>query len=68
MLTYYHSQGEQALARRQRLVKALLSSRQLPAAGWDEGSIEMLVRVGSFFCSSDLPSRGVGLRISGGAG
>lgn len=45
MLDSYHLQGEQALARRQRLVKALLSSRQLPATGWDEATIEMLVRV-----------------------
>ncbi len=41
----YIAQGQQALAARQRLVKALLSSRRLPEQGWDEGSIQMLVQV-----------------------
>ncbi|PNH12953.1 O-phosphoseryl-tRNA(Sec) selenium transferase [Tetrabaena socialis] len=40
----YIRQGEQALARRQRLIKALLSSRKLPERGWDEATIEMLIR------------------------
>jgi O-phospho-L-seryl-tRNASec:L-selenocysteinyl-tRNA synthase len=41
----YISQGQQALAARQRLVKALLSSRRLPEQGWDEASIQMLMQV-----------------------
>ncbi|PNH12955.1 O-phosphoseryl-tRNA(Sec) selenium transferase [Tetrabaena socialis] len=41
----YIRQGEQALARRQRLIKALLSSRKLPEKGWDEATVEMLIRV-----------------------
>lgn len=41
----YIRQGEQGLARRQRLVKSLLSSRRLPEAGWDEATIEMFIRV-----------------------
>ncbi len=52
----------QALAKRHRLVKALLSSRRLPDKGWDEGTIEMLIRVRRFRFSLldaallDLPS------------
>lgn len=41
----YISQGQQALARRQRLIKALLSSRRLPEEGWDEPTIEAFVQV-----------------------
>ncbi len=41
----YVSQGQQALARRHRLVKTLLSSRRLPDHGWDEPTIEMFVQV-----------------------
>ena len=40
----YVAQGAQALVRRRRLVKALLSERRLPEAGWDEASIEMLLQ------------------------
>jgi hypothetical protein len=42
----YVAQGQQALAARQRQVKALLSSRRLPEQGWDEASIAMLLQVG----------------------
>jgi hypothetical protein len=44
----YINQGAQALATRRRLVKALLSSRRLPARGWDEATIEMLLTVGAW--------------------
>lgn len=43
----YITQGEQALSRRRRLVKALLSQRRLPARGWDDATIEMLLQVRS---------------------
>ncbi|GLC64731.1 hypothetical protein PLESTF_000201300 [Pleodorina starrii] len=59
----YIRQGEQALARRQRLVKALLSSRRLPERGWDEATIEMLVRDCSAMDSNNfLDNVGVGER------
>ena len=41
----YISQGQQALAKRHRLIKTLLSSRRLPEQGWDEPTIEMFVQV-----------------------
>jgi len=41
----YINQGQQALARRHRLIKALLSSRRLPEQGWDEPTIEAFVQV-----------------------
>lgn len=41
----YVSQGAAALGSRRRLVKALLSNRALPAEGWDEATIEMLLQV-----------------------
>ena len=58
----YVAQGQQALTRRRRLVKALLSSRQLPAKGWDEATIDMLVKVSplprprDFSCQSLTPT------------
>lgn len=41
----YVSQGAAALGSRRRLVKALLSNRALPAEGWDEATIDMLLQV-----------------------
>lgn len=41
----YIKQGQQALARRHRLIKTLLSSRRLPEQGWDEPTIEAFVQV-----------------------
>lgn len=41
----YVQQGAQALARRRRLVKTLLSQRRLPEQGWDDATIEMLMQV-----------------------
>lgn len=42
----YIDQGAQALARRRRLVKALLSQRRLPQEGWDDATIELFIQVG----------------------
>eukprot|EP00198_Chlamydomonas_reinhardtii_P004643 XP_001693979.1 selenocysteine synthase [Chlamydomonas reinhardtii] len=59
----YIRQGEQGLARRQRLVKSLLSSRRLPEAGWDEATIEMFIRDCSAMDSNNfLDNVGVGER------
>ncbi|PNH00228.1 O-phosphoseryl-tRNA(Sec) selenium transferase, partial [Tetrabaena socialis] len=59
----YIRQGEQALARRQRLIKALLSSRKLPEKGWDEATVEMLIRDCSAMDSNNfLDNVGVGER------
>lgn len=41
----YINQGAAALAARRKAVKALLSNRSLPAEGWDEATIEMLLQV-----------------------
>lgn len=46
----YIQQGSQALARRRRLIKTLLSQRRLPQQGWDNATIEMLLQVCSIFC------------------
>lgn len=41
----YIEQGGQALARRRKLIKTLLSSRRLPQHGWDDDTIELLIKV-----------------------
>ena len=41
----YVEQGSQALAKRQRLIKALLSQRRLLPDGWDDATIQMFVQV-----------------------
>lgn len=46
----YVNQGAAALAARRKLVKALLSNRTLPAEGWDEATIEMLLQVNKCIC------------------
>ena len=43
----YVSQGAQALAKRDKLVKTLLSQRKLPDAGWDEATILKFIQVPS---------------------
>lgn len=43
--TSYIQQGAQALQRRYRLVKALLSQRKLPVEGWDDATIELFINV-----------------------
>jgi hypothetical protein len=40
----YVEQGSQALAKRQKLIKALLSQRRLPPTGWDDATIQMFLQ------------------------
>jgi hypothetical protein len=70
----YIDQGAAAMGARRRLIKALLSNRRLPAEGWDEATIEMLLQVGwcaeCWYWRSGLPhpvsvlSRGLAGRIT----
>ena len=41
----YIAQGAEALAKRQKLIKALLSQRRLPKKGWDDATIELFIQV-----------------------
>jgi hypothetical protein len=41
----YVELGAQALAKREGLIKSLLSQRRLPKLGWDEATIEIFIRV-----------------------
>lgn len=41
----YIAQGRAALNAREKLVQSLISNRRLPAVGWDEATIEMLLQV-----------------------
>lgn len=41
----YMDLGAQALAKREKLIKTLLSQRRLPKLGWDEATIEIFIRV-----------------------
>jgi hypothetical protein len=41
----YVELGAQALAKREGLIKTLLSQRRLPKLGWDEATIEIFIRV-----------------------
>ncbi|KAG2486490.1 hypothetical protein HYH03_014793 [Edaphochlamys debaryana] len=59
----YLRQGGEALAARQRRVKALLSSRRLPEQGWDEATLDMFIRDCSAMDSNNFPGNvGVGER------
>ena len=51
----YINQGAAALSARRRLIKALLSNKKLPAEGWDEATIEMLLQVSAWLkvCGHD---------------
>lgn len=40
----YIVQGTQALARRRKIVRTLLNQRRLPAAGWDDATIEIFLQ------------------------
>lgn len=40
----YINQGSQALTRRRKLIKTLLSQRRMPATGWDDASIELFLQ------------------------
>ncbi|KAK9810417.1 hypothetical protein WJX72_010391 [[Myrmecia] bisecta] len=59
----YISQGSQALARRRRLIKSLLSQRKLPVEGWDEASIELFIQDAALMDSNNfIDNVGVGER------
>jgi hypothetical protein len=62
--TSYVAQGGAALAARRRLIKGLLSNRQLPQTGWDEATIEMLLQVRLYV----LEEKGVRLALCQGCG
>ena len=40
----YVAQGAEALAKRQKLIKTLLSQRRLPQSGWDDATIELFIQ------------------------
>lgn len=50
----YIRQGAQGIAARQKLVTTLLSERRLPADGWDEASIELLVHDAALMDSNNF--------------
>ena len=59
----YINQGSQAISRRHKLIKTLLSQRKLPEHGWDDATIEMLLQDVSFMDSNNfLDNAGVGER------
>lgn len=59
----YINQGSQAISRRHKLIKTLLSQRKLPEHGWDDATIEMLLQDASFMDSNNfLDNAGVGER------
>eukprot|EP00193_Tetraselmis_chui_P015711 CAMPEP_0177785656 /NCGR_PEP_ID=MMETSP0491_2-20121128/20469_1 /TAXON_ID=63592 /ORGANISM="Tetraselmis chuii, Strain PLY429" /LENGTH=79 /DNA_ID=CAMNT_0019306741 /DNA_START=30 /DNA_END=266 /DNA_ORIENTATION=- len=59
----YVSQGAQALARREKLVKTLLSQRRLPKEGWDEATVELFLNDVALMDSNNFKDNvGVGER------
>lgn len=40
----YVAQGAEALAKRQKLIKTVLSQRRLPQSGWDDATIELFIQ------------------------
>ena len=59
----YVLQGQQAIARREGLTKSLLSSRKIPAKGWDDASIEHFLSELALMDSNNfLDNAGVGER------
>ena len=59
----YVSQGSQGIAAREKLLTTLLSERRLPARGWDEAQLELLVRDAALMDSNNfLANVGVGER------
>lgn len=59
----YITQGMQAIVRRQKLIKTLLSQRRLPSTGWDEATIEMLLKDSALMDSNNfLDNVGMGER------
>ena len=59
----YIDQGSQALVRRKKLIKSLLSERRLPERGWDDANIEMFLHEVAFMDSNNfLDNVGLGER------
>ncbi|KAK9831899.1 hypothetical protein WJX81_006837 [Elliptochloris bilobata] len=59
----YVAQGAEALAKRQKLVKAVLSQRRLPQAGWDDATIELFIQEVALMDSNNFVDNvGVGER------
>ena len=50
----YIEQGSQALVRRRRLIKSLISQRRLPDTGWDDETIELFLREVSLMDSNNF--------------
>ena len=50
----YITQGSQALARRRKLVKTLLSQRRLPQRGWDDATIELFLSEAALMDSNNF--------------
>ena len=44
----YVAQGAEALAKRQKLIKTVLSQRRLPQTGWDDATIELFIQARRF--------------------
>ncbi|KAK9851883.1 hypothetical protein WJX84_004792 [Apatococcus fuscideae] len=59
----YLQQGQQAIQRRKKQFRSLLSERRLPTSGWDDQSIEMFLQeVAAMDSNNFLDSVGVGER------
>jgi len=50
----YINQGSQALTRRHKLIKTLLSQRRLPTEGWDDAAIELFIQDASLMDSNNF--------------
>ena len=58
----YVEQGSQALCKRQKLIKALLSQRRLPPVGWDDATIQLFLQVPVRRCMLPTANQIVNLR------
>lgn len=45
----YIDQGTQALSKRHKLIKSLLSEKKLPIHGWDDDTIQIFIKVALSF-------------------
>jgi O-phospho-L-seryl-tRNASec:L-selenocysteinyl-tRNA synthase len=50
----YINQGSQALTRRHKVIKTLLSQRRLPVEGWDDATIELFIQDASLMDSNNF--------------
>ncbi len=50
----YINQGYQALTRRHKLIKTLLSQRRLPTEGWDDATIELFIQDAALMDSNNF--------------